>query len=99
MMGIKRENMYELVDASHANIEETFDKMCDKILAVAPKLRPLTGIGSNRKFTGGVPWKYMKKFAFKLIDIGVIKVNDIDGTKRVDLDKLYYIEVGQLLLT
>ena len=51
MMDIKRENMYELIDTNHDEIQETYNKMSDRILAVAPKLGPLTGIGSSRKFT------------------------------------------------
>ena len=49
--------------------------MTDKILAKVPKLKANTTIGHHKKFQGGgIPWKSLKEFVFKLIDDGIIKV-------------------------
>ena len=47
MMDIKQENIFELVDAGHDEIEDQFEQMNDSILIQVPTLSPLTGIGSN----------------------------------------------------
>ena len=72
MLDIKPDDLYELVDATHEEIDTKFQDMCEKILASVPKLRILTGIGSARKFVQGIAWKHLKEVVFKLIDAGVI---------------------------
>ena len=98
MMDIKQENTYELVDTNHKEIEEQFERMCDRILATVPELKPKTGIGHFQKFQGaGILWQILKKFVFRLIDDGIIRVYESKGMKRVDLCGLHSIEVSYIL--
>ena len=57
MMAIPKENMYELIDASHAKMVETERKLTDRISAGGVKLSGPTGIGTTEnKFRGTSPY-------------------------------------------
>ena len=96
MMGIPKENIFELFDASHAQMVETESKLCDKISAGGVKLSGPTGIGTTEnKFRGGIQWKILREIVFNLIKDGTIKViEDAEGDKKVDLSDLKSIKVG-----
>ena len=90
---------FELVDAGHQKIEKVFDELSEEILTQIQPLRNLTGIGTNKKFSGmGIAWKYLKETLFKLIDDGVLKkekrkLEEIE-IESVDLTGLTQIEVS-----
>ena len=89
MMGISKENIFELVDANHAEMEEAEEKLKDVIKAGGLKLGGPTGIGTNEKFRAGIQWKILRDIVFNLVEEGIIKVNeDEEGYKRVDLSQL-----------
>ena len=74
MMNIADEDIFELVDVSHENIESTFETIADKIIGQVCKLGNCTGIGSNLKFqSGGITWKNLKPVVFQMIKDGFIK--------------------------
>ena len=63
MMHINKK--FELVDAGHQKIEKVFDELSEEILTQIQPLRNLTGIGTNKKFSGGgIAWKYLKASLF-----------------------------------
>ena len=68
MMGIQKKNIFELVDASHAEMEVSEEKLQDLIKAGGVKLSGPTGIGTNDKFRGGIQWKVLRDIVFKLVE-------------------------------
>ena len=50
MLSIKDEDVFVLFDANHNQIETTFEKILDEVVAQACNLHNPTGIGSNLKF-------------------------------------------------
>ena len=53
-MGIPKENLFQLVNADHAQMEEAVERLMDMIKASSLKLSGPTCIGSNIKFRGGI---------------------------------------------
>ena len=89
MLGIPKENIFELVDTNHAEMESVEEKLMDRIKAGSVKLSGPTGIGANERFRGGIQWKILRDNAFNLVEQGTIKViENEDGVKRVDLSEL-----------
>ena len=95
MLDIKQEDVFELVDVGHEEIEAKFETLSDIVFSQTPILGICTGIGSTRKFAaGGIPWILLKKVAFDLIDKGLIKVIKCDDYTKVDTSGLESIEVS-----
>ena len=68
MLGVAKENMFELVDANHAEMEMAEEKLMDRIKAGSIKLSGPTGIGTNEKFRAGIQWKVLRDIVFKMVE-------------------------------
>ena len=96
MLNIADEDIFELVDVSHENLENTFETLADKIIAQVGPLGNFTGIGNNLKFqAGGVHWKNLKPVVFQMIEDGLIREEkrkvgkeDVDSIVLSDLDQI-----------
>ena len=90
---ISPENQFELIDPSHEQIEGQYEQLFDLIVPQTSKLLSKTSIGSTSKHVAGIPWRLLKPFAMKLIQDGVIKVQEKKGVMKVDTSTLESIEV------
>ena len=66
-MGIPKENLFQLVNADHAQMEETEEKLMDMVKASSLKLSGPTGIGTNKKFLAGIQWRILRVIVFELV--------------------------------
>ena len=98
MLNIADEDIFELVDVSHEDLENTFETLADKIIAQVSPLGNFTGIGNNLKFqAGGVHWKNLKPVVFQMIEDGHIREEkrkvgkeNVDSIVLSDLDQIEF---------